>query len=219
MSRLLGFFSGFPNGFSPNVAAFLREHLAQRERLVFITSNPAGTKTDHYAAMMHGWFEEVSLPFARYHAIDDRIEPARAVQLTEGADCVFLMGGKTGLQMQFLRSFGLDEAICNSPAMVLGLSAGAINMAKISFDMEESLIPHEGLGLTDITIHPHFDSANEDELAKLQCVATQFPVYAMKDDSAIFVQGEHITCMGEIMKFERQKRFDDGNPSNFRKYA
>jgi peptidase E len=202
-TRLFGFFSGFDpsRGFPSNVECFLREKLSQRETLVFIASNPVGhTKTDHYAAVTHGWFEAAGLSFACYHVIDDRTEPAHAAQLISEASCVFLMGGKTGMQMAFLRETGLAQAIQCSSAAIFGLSAGAINMGAVSLDIDESLEPHEGLALADITIHPHFDPQNRDELSTLLRLSAQFPIYAMRDDSAIFVQNNQNSFMGEIIK-------------------
>ena len=203
MSRLLGFFSNFEpsRGFPPEVADYLRAHLTQRESLVFIASNPAGyTKTDHYAAQQHGWFEAAGLPFTRYHKIDDRTSPAQAAQLVREASCVYLMGGTTGLQMRFLLDYGLDQAIRETGAAVLGLSAGAVNMAKHALDITESLEPHAGLNLADITVHPHFDPADQDELATLRALSARFPIHAMRDGSAVFVKDNHATLIGEITK-------------------
>jgi len=130
-----------------------------------------------------------------------RISFARAVQLAAEADCVFLMGGNPVTQMQYLQKSGLAKAIVGTQAAVFGLSAGAINMAKTSFDHTQFPLIYAGLGLADITIHPHFDLKKQDELAAIRQVSTQQSVYAMKDESAIFVQGVQNTLMGEIVKF------------------
>ena len=203
MDRLLGFFSNFEpsHGFPPEVAAFLRAHLTQRESLVFVTSNPAGhTKTDHYAALTHSWFEAAGLPFAHCHVIDDRVEPTQAAQLISEASCVFLMGGTTGLQMRFLLDYGLDQAIRETKAAILGFSAGAINMATRGIDPDDLPKVHEGLGLVNISVYPHFDPADQDELSTLQALSARFPIHAMRDDSAIFVKNDHVTFIGEIRK-------------------
>ena len=200
MDRLLGFFSGFPSHHFPaDVADRLRGELARRDSMAFVCTDPAGhAKTDRYAAIMHGCFEEIGLPFAQVHVIDDRVEPSRAAQLVQEASCVHLMGGNTGTQLQFLRETGLDSAICDSPAALLGVSAGAINMGKRSLNTEESLVPYEGLGLADITVHPHFDPNDKEMLSALLRVSKDLPICAMEDDSAIFVAGERVSSMGKI---------------------
>ena len=48
------------------------------------------------------------------------------------------------------------EEIRNSTAVILGVSAGACNMAKRSLDIWESPEPYDGLGLVDITMKALF---------------------------------------------------------------
>jgi len=92
------------------------------------------------------------------------MEASYAVKLIHEASCVFLMGGHPGLQLQLILDTGMDAAICGSTAPVLGISAGANNMAKRSLDTKESPIPYNGLGLADITVKPHFDLYNQQVL-------------------------------------------------------
>ena len=201
MDRLLGFFSGFPNGFTCAVAGRLREELTQRDNLALIASEITNhAKVDHYAAQWNGWFNEIGLPFAAYHTIDSRMEPARARQLISEASCVVLMGGDPYQQLQFLHEYGLDEDIRESSAALLGLSAGAVNMAVRSLCVWDSPEPYEGLGLADITVHPHYPE-KKDELLAACC----YPVYAMEDNSAIFVKGGSISSVGNIHMIEPQE--------------
>jgi len=205
--RLLGFFSGFPShSFPRDVAERLREELTQRGSLVFVCSDPAGhAKTDYYVPIMRGCFEEIGVTFAECRVIDDRMDISHAIQLIEKASCVHLMGGQTRKQIQFLRETGLDAAICSSSAAVLGVSAGAINMAKRSLATEEFPIPYEGLGLADITVKPHFDPNDRKVLKTLLRVSMELPICAMEDDSAIFVAGGRVTSVGEIHWIRRGK--------------
>ncbi|MDR0293548.1 MAG: Type 1 glutamine amidotransferase-like domain-containing protein [Oscillospiraceae bacterium] len=198
--RLLGFFSGFPShSFPRDVAERLREELTQRDSLIFVSAWPAEhAKNDRDAVGMHGMFDEAGLPFAQYHVIDDRTEPSHAARLIHEASCVFLMGGHPGLQLRFLRETGLDVIIRETPAVVLGVSAGAINMARRSLDTKESPVPYEGLGLADITVKPHFELENRQVLSTLLRISMDLPICAMEDDSAIFVAGGRISGMGQI---------------------
>ena len=197
--RLLGFFSGFPSHHFPgNVADRLREELTQRDSLVFVCTDPAGhAKTDYYAGIMHGCFEEIGLAFAQVHLIDNRIEPSRAAQWIADASCVHLMGGHTGKQLQYLRETGLDTAIWNTQAAILGVSAGAINMAAL------------GLGLANITVYPHYDPENQEELAVLLQLSETLPICAMEDDSAIFISGDRVSSMGGIHLIDKGKIYPD----------
>jgi len=197
--KVLGFFSGFPNGFPGHVANQLREVFVEKNSLVMIASEISKhKKVDRYAAQWRGWFEDINLPFGAYYVIDGRMEPAQAVRLTEAASCVILMGGDPDMQLRFMCETGLDGAIRNTRAAVLGLSAGAVNMAVRSLHIGESPVPYEGLGLADITVHPHFDPKKQRVLKTLLRVSQELPIFAMEDDSAIFVTGDRISSTGEI---------------------
>ena len=147
---------------------------------------------------MHGMFEEYNIPFERHYVIDSRMEASRAKRLINEASCVFLMGGHPGMQFQLIRDKGLDAAIWDTAAAVLGVSAGAINMAKRSLDTKESPIPYDGLGLADITVKPHFNLEKRQVLSTLLQISKELPICAMEDDSAIFVVGDNILHTGQI---------------------
>ena len=198
--HLLGFFSGFPNHrFPRDVAKRLSEELTNRESLVFVSAWPADyARNDSDAAGMHGMFEECNIPFVRHYVIDNRMEASHAARLIHEASCVFLMGGHPGLQFQLIRNKGLDAAIRDAAAAVLGVSAGAINMAKRSLDTKESPVPYDGLGLADITVKPHFELENQQVLLTLLQISMEMPICAMEDDSAIFVAGSRISYTGQI---------------------
>jgi cyanophycinase-like exopeptidase len=198
--RLLGFFSGFPNHrFPRDVAKRLSEELTNRDSLVFVSAWPADyARNDSDSAGMHGMFEECNIPFARHYVIDNRMDASQATRLIHEASCVFLMGGHPGLQFQLIRNKGLDVAIRDASAAILGVSAGAINMAKHSIDTKESPVPYDGLGLADITVKPHFKLENRQVLSTLLKISMGLPICAMEDDSAIFVAGSRISYTGQI---------------------
>jgi cyanophycinase-like exopeptidase len=198
--RLFGFFSGFPNRRFPcEIAERLREELLKRDSFVCVSAWPADyERNDIDLTNMHGLFEECNMPFARQYLIDNRTEISRAARLIHEASCVFLMGGYPKLQLELMRNTKLDVAIRNADAVVLGLSAGSINMAKRSLDTKESSVPYNGLGLADITVKPHFKLEDEQVLSTLLQISMELPICAMEDDSAIFVAGDHISYTGLI---------------------
>lgn len=159
--RFLGFFSGFPNyRFPYNIGKRLSEELIHRKSLVFVSAWPdVYERNDKESNGMYSMFEEYNIPFIHHYVIDNRMETSTAIQLIHEASCIFLMGGHPGLQLKLIREKELNQEIYNTKAAVLGVSAGAINMAKNSLDTKESLVPYKGLGLADITIKPHFKRA------------------------------------------------------------
>ena len=197
--RFLAFFSDFEDGFPPEIAACLREGITRRERLVFVCSDPVGyEKTDLHAGWVRGWLATAGIRFEECGILDDRIAPARAAALVRTASCLFLMGGQTTEQMRFMQGCGLVEPIRQSEVPVLGLSAGAINMATLAFTLREP--PYPGLALADITVTPHFEKRRDNPalIEEIKAVSFEHPIYAMCDGSAIFARGEKIELLGEI---------------------
>ena len=198
--RLLGFFSGFPDRrFPPEVAGRLDKALACRDSLVFVSAWPEDyERNDSDAAGMYQMFVEYGISFARRYVIDCRTEAPLAVKWIQGASCIFLMGGHPGQQFRLIQDKGLGAAIRESTGVVLGVSAGAINMARRSLDTKESPVPYEGLGLADITVKPHFDGQDQALVSALLEISMELPICAMRDNSAIFAAEGEISCLGQI---------------------
>lgn len=201
-ARLLGFFSGFPtHHFPDDIVKRLRDELLDRDNLVFVSAWPADyERNDSDSAGMHGMFEECNMPFARYDVIDNRTDNFEAKRLIREASCIFLMGGHAVQQFQLMSEKGILEEIRKSCAVILGVSAGASNMAKRALDIWESLVPYCGLGLADITVKAHIRQEEQELLQTLLQVSLEqnLPICAMEDESAIFVKDGHITCIGQI---------------------
>lgn len=203
-ARLLGFFSGFPtHHFTEPIAAVLKEELSVRDSLVFISCYP-----DHYEQNdddshgMHMMFAEKEMAFAKHCVIDGRTTTEDAVNLVREASCIFLMGGNPTLQFQLLCDKGILDEIRYSNAVILGVSAGAMNMGNPTVDIYETTIPYEGLGFANITIKAHYP-LEDGTLQALKQVSMGFPVCLMTDESAIFVKEESITQIGQIYRMEK----------------
>lgn len=200
-ATLLGLFSGFPERrFPADIAGILKDALPHRDRLVFISAWPdEHVRNLDDAAGMHGMFDEYGMVFAQVDVIDNTTDAVEARRLILHADCLFLMGGNPTLQHQMICMKGLAAPIRQCSAVILGVSAGSINMARRALDIWESPVPYEGLGLVDITIKSH-TTLDSEWLPLLQQVSKEheLPICAMEDHSAIFVQDGHITCLGQI---------------------
>lgn len=201
-AKLLGFFSGFPTRHFPeDIIKRLKVELTDRGSLVFVSAWPADyERNDSDSAGMHGMFEECNIPFVRYEVIDNRTDEANVKRLIREASCIFLMGGHAVQQFQLMRGKGILEEIRKSHAVILGVSAGASNMAKRVLDIWESHVPYDGLGLADITVKAHVKQEEPELLQTLLQISLEhnLPICAMEDESAIFVKEDRITCMGQI---------------------
>ena len=115
----------------------------------------------------------------------------------QAADCIFLMGGDVKLQMALIRDLGLISELRASRAVILGVSAGSMNMGRCVAEIWESKTLYEGLGLTDITVKGHY---TEDAwfLPALKELSMTHPVAAMEDESAIFIKADGARKIGNI---------------------
>lgn len=200
-AQLLGFFSGFPtHHFPANIVERLRIELVVRDSLVFVSAWPSYyERNDIDSAGMYGMFEECDLSFQRYCVIDNRTDTIEATRQIREASCIFLMGGNAIQQFQLICEKSIVEEIHNSSAVILGVSAGASNMAKRALDIWESSVPYDGLGLADITVKAHVNWENRELLQTLLQISVEqnMPICAMEDESAIFVKDDDVTYLGQ----------------------
>ena len=87
--------------------------------------------------------------------------------------------------------------------MVLGVSAGSMNMGKTTVDIWESLDPYEGLGFADITMIGHFSYVDGERLRLMKEVSMERPVCAMEDESAIFITDGTVDIIGIIHRIDK----------------
>ena len=203
-ASLLGLFSGFPtHHFTDEIAQVLRENLFQRENLVFISAWPEDyARNDDDSGGMHEMFAERGMAFARRQVIDRRTSAADAVQLVREADCIFLMGGDVTQQMALIRHLGLAPELLSSRAVMLGVSAGSMNMGRSVADVWESKALYEGIGLTGITVKGHY-AGDAWFIPALKEFSMVRPVIAMEDESAIFIKAGAVWSLGKIRRIDR----------------
>lgn len=175
-----------------------------RRCIVFITACPVDyQRNDEDSARMHGMFVEFGIGFERFCVVDARTEPADVQKWAWEADCFFLMGGGVcAEQMQLIRDKGIYDIVRDGPAMVLGVSAGSMNMGKTTVDIWESLVPYEGLGFADITMIGHFSYEDTERLRLMKTASMERPICAMEDESAIFIKNGKAEIIGIIHKIE-----------------
>ncbi len=198
-ASLLGLFSGFPtHHFSDEIAQVLRAYLPRRGSLVFISAWPEDqARNDEDSDGMHGMFTERGMGFANHRVIDWRTSATDAVRLVREADCVFLMGGDATQQMALIRDLGLMPELLSSRAVILGVSAGSMNMGRYVADVWETKALYEGIDLTNISVKGHYA---EDAwfIPTLKELSMTRPIVAMEDESAIFIKADGARKIGNI---------------------
>ena len=206
--ELLALFSGFPDHhFSEEITKRLREELTVRKSMVFITACPYDyEQNDDDCDGMHEMFAEQGLAFDDHRVIDMRTEPSEAKALVENADCIFLMGGGACKeQLDLIREKGCYEALLDSHAVIFGVSAGSMNMARNTVDFSESFEPFPGLGFTNITVSCHHDPDDTWRYEKTLKMSEDRTVYAMEDMSAFFIKGGKLEVVGNIYRVDNRQ--------------
>ena len=205
-AKLIGLFSGFPtHHITDEIAQILRENLGERKSLVFISADPENfAQNDDDENGMHQMFAERDMAFAEHHVIDRRTSVAEAAILIQQADCIWLMGGEVTWQMKLIRDLNLIPKLLASHAVILGVSAGSMNLGKYVAELWESKSFYEGIGLTDFTIKAHYEP-DANFIPALKEMSMLHQIIAMEDESAIFISRDKILKLGKMYKVDKGK--------------
>ncbi|WP_273853050.1 Type 1 glutamine amidotransferase-like domain-containing protein [Guptibacillus spartinae] len=197
----LGWFTNF---FPKKLSEVLQEELTDRKSLVMISSNPS--MYEEVGATERSWLDQAGLFFEEYHLINDRVQKGEALAKIENASVLFLLGGDTMKQNDFLMRYELSQAIKESNAVVMGASAGAINMSTkwlcsktFGYEVDQSSV-YDGVGLDDFSILSHFDLENnlDGVQSEFSLLSEEMNIYASNKDCAVRVKGDKIDILGDV---------------------
>lgn len=198
------YFGWFPSFFPELLCRALQEDLIERKSLVMISSNPGDNKID--GATERSWLDHAGIVFDSYTLINYDVSKEEAHRLIQSASVLFLLGGDTLKQHQFIQEYNLKVAVKSSSAVVLSASAGAINLSSrwvasrnLGYDVDETMLM-EGIGLDDFAVLSHFDLENRLEMMRheLLPLSQEMPVYASNKDCAVRVKEGHVDILGDV---------------------
>jgi dipeptidase E len=191
----------------------IKSVLTGNNKMIFFVSNPTEyEKNDNYARLTFESFKKSGFAFNNEVIIDDRFNGDIANEV-KSADLIFLSGGETEIQMNFFEKIGLRDILKDYNGVIIGQSAGAINLAT------EVLCPPEyeeeigknykwlGLSKTSISVEPHFVLNITDELdIRLRNeslkISSERPLYAICDGSHIYIDDISAKLFGEAYLIE-----------------
>ena len=128
-------------------------------------------------------------------------------------DFVILGGGHVPTQNAFFRKIGLADSFRGYQGIVMGISAGTMNCARIVYAQPE--MPGEatdpfyerfipGLGLTEFNIIPHFNAVRYDVIDGMRLIediafgdSAGHTFYALTDGSYLLQTEDHAEIRGE----------------------
>ncbi len=204
----LGWFNNF---FPENLSRVLLEDITDRKSLAMISSNPSIYEDD--GSTERSWLEQAGIMFDEYHLINYRVLKEDAKTILQNASVIFLLGGNTLKQNGFLMEYDLSASIKKSNAVVLGASAGAINMSakwlcskNLGYKVE-AISVYDGIGLDNFSILSHFDLENNIALVQneLSLLSEELNIYASNKDCAVRVKKDKIDVFGNVFLISDSK--------------
>lgn len=141
--------------------------------------------------------------------LDNRTSQKDGINDLKNADIIYLLGGDPFIQLDYLQKNSFSDVICNTNALIIGISAGSMNLAINSYyskdeDYPESII-YDGLGITNITIDPHFDINNDEQVNEIKANSKKIKIIGLPNDSAIVISNGNIKYIGKTYVFENGK--------------
>lgn len=196
--------SMFPNGFHAQAAEVFRQKINKRNKFAFVASEfeKMHEKTDNYFHIFLDMFEGIGIHFEEAYVVDGRMSAEEVQRAVSEADVVWLSGGDTPTQFGYFQKYGLDKVLSAHDGVIIGMSAGSINMAKtaictLSCGHYKQEI-YKGLGCVDISVEPHF--FREKVSDELLALSEKYTIYGLCDDGLIVCSGETVEFYGEVYR-------------------
>ncbi len=192
------------NKFADNLKKAVKGH----NLMVFVASSPFYEGTRTYAELTRSSLSLAGICFSKMVILDGS-NMEKCKELMERADLVFLAGGDTYVQMKMFENMNLRKHIIRCKGVIVGQSAGALNLAKNVYcsPTPDETAPKKywtGLGMTDVNIDPHFNPENKEFIEKVLLPDSKTkPFIAITDGSYILDDGEKQTIYGEAYSFSK----------------
>ena len=183
----------------------LKQALPPYCRCLYICSSPDRRDLNcTFGADVFQIFAQEGMAFSHY-AVLDADNAYEAEKLVRESDLIVLAGGHVPTQNAFFHKIRLRELLKTYDGVVLGISAGSMNMADVVYAQPEEpgesapeyerFIP--GLGLTKVNILPHYQKVKDYKVDGLRLFEDiTFPdsmgrcFFALPDGSYIYQDGE-----------------------------
>lgn len=202
--------SGFPNGLTQEFIFELNKYLPINPSFVFIASDFAQpSRTKYFVDVLIQSFKAKGLVFKSVHTIDHHTTPLISRELVECSDIVWISGGPTLKQMNYIKSYDLIPTLVNRNGITIGMSAGAINMAKRAILLEDTddnvkTEIYEGIGLVDLNIEPHLNYASIDHIQNIEKLSNE-TIIGLYDNSFIVIANDKLAYFGKYKVFEKKE--------------
>lgn len=198
--------SHFDNRFPPHFSRKLNSVIDRRNNFVFVASEFYGdpSKIDRYFRSFLNMFTQVGITFPNACVVDGRISKEQAQKVLASADVIWLAGGDTVAQYRYFGEYELISILQSTDAVIIGMSAGAINMTSKAIcslaSGHKTQAVYQALNLVNISVEPHF---KPDKIPQeLILLSKQYPIVGLCDNSAVIEENGRYELFGEIFWLE-----------------
>lgn len=204
---------GSTQGFSNEITIKLKEDLKGKNSVVFIASSPSSyDENDMYVngnndtvVGLKNHLKQV-MDIKDITVIDERINKKNAKESILSADVVYLLGGNPLTQLEYIKSNEFDQVLREYDGIILGTSAGAMNMAKYGYYSKDNdcfnTFFYDALGIVDVTIDPHFDIENKEQVKDALIFSKEHVIVGVPNSSAICFNDGKTEYIGQCYIFE-----------------
>ncbi|MDR0324519.1 MAG: Type 1 glutamine amidotransferase-like domain-containing protein [Oscillospiraceae bacterium] len=205
----------YDGGFSEKLIKMLNKDITNRKSLVMISAARFEDKTeqicvDDFSEL--AWLNQAGIIFEEYHLINHLTEKEEAQRLVQHASVIFLCGGNYWYQKHLLNEYELSGLIKNSSAIVMGTSAGGMNMSdkwvglKPLGDNKYERAVFNGIALNHFSFEAHFDIENKALVEGHFPLSEIMDIYvAANQDGAVRVNDDKIDIIGNVYLISKSK--------------
>lgn len=197
---------GTIEGFSNAVSNELKKDLKDAKTITFISSSPENHEKN--INFVYGNDKIIGMinhlkgiaDFKVVNLVDEMNK-----NLDINSDVIYLLGGNYETQLSFIKENKFDEILKNYNGILLCTSCGAMNVAEYGYyskdeDIEKSFF-YNGLGVTNITIDPHFDIENDIQVEEAKKMSFEHVIYGVPNSSCIRISNNNVEMVGKIYEF------------------
>ena len=176
----------------------LENNLNNISKMVYIASNfDDYERNKKYSNKIKNILEEIVHNQIDLTIIDSRLTSNQMNHAITESDILFLAGGNTKQQFDFIKHYQIDSAII-SKKNIIGMSAGAINLTTNIFlpsqfdQFVEKDISYKGLSILDFVVYPHYEEIDNDMYNNIINKYDKSLIFFIKNSGYLYLRQENI---------------------------
>ena len=174
--------------FNEDISKIIKESISTPVNMVVIPADP-----DNYAKndkqfngneSVVGVFKTFKKIFPNLNILllDNRVSLENGINSLKNADIIYLLGGNPFIQLEYLQKNKFDLIIQNTSALIIGVSAGSMNLATNSYYSKDEDYP---------------ESVNE-----IRANSKNIKIIGLPNNSAIVISNNNVRYIGTVYIFE-----------------